>query len=153
MRFQEPVAETVDRRDPRAVEIAREIVAAPIDERRPDPRAQLARRLARVRDDEDGVDVEPALADRADVALDEDRGLSGARSGRYEHRAAGLGRGELLVVQPGPALDDDRHGRATRHIVHRSHQAGHSRCFGSWSTSPARIRCAFVEASPRAAST
>ena len=43
MRLQEPVAEAVNRGDPGAVELAREIGAVTLDECRSNPRAQLAR--------------------------------------------------------------------------------------------------------------
>ena len=99
MRTQEPAAEAVDGRDPCAVELSREVVTPALVECGSDPAAQLARRLARVRDDEDRLDVDPALAHRSDVALDEHRRLAGAGAGRDEHRAFGLDRSELLVVE------------------------------------------------------
>src|SRR5207247_948957 len=74
VRAQEPGAEAVDRGDPRAVELAREVGASARMERGADARAQLARRLARVRDDEDRVDVEADIADRAHEPLDEHGG-------------------------------------------------------------------------------
>jgi hypothetical protein len=55
----------------------------------PDPSAQLSGRPLGVGDHEDRVHVEPALADRADVALDQDRGLPGARAGGDEIVRAG----------------------------------------------------------------
>ncbi len=115
-----------------------------VDERRPDPGAQLASRLARVGDHEHRVDVEPLLADGADEALDEDGGLARAGAGRDEDLAARLDRRDLLLVHQ---------GRPTRHIVQRSHHEGHSPPFGSCATSPARIRRAAVSACPRAVST
>ena len=80
----------MDRRDPRAVELAREVVAAALGERGADARAQLAGRAPRVGDDEDRVDVEPAVADRAHEALDEHRRLAGARAGGDEDLAGRL---------------------------------------------------------------
>ena len=78
-----------------------------------------------VRDHEHRVDVEALVADRADEALDEHGRLAGARAGGDEDRAARLdGRG----CCSGSA---DGHARATRHIVQRSHHAGHSPPFGS----------------------
>ena len=142
MGLQEPVAEAVDRRDPRAVELTGEVVPPAVEERGADPAPELARRLARVRDDEDRLDVEPALAHRADVALDENRRLPGPRAGRDEDVPGRLDGLELLVVQPRRSLVDDRHARGTRHTVQRSHQAGQPSPFGSWCTSPARIRSA-----------
>ena len=55
-------AEAVDRRDPGAVELAREVVPAAVGEGCADPGPKLAGGAARVRDHEDRVDVEPALA-------------------------------------------------------------------------------------------
>ena len=155
VRLQKPVAEPVDRRDPGAVELARQLVPAPIDERSPDPRSELTRGLPRVRDDEDGVDVEAAVADGAYVALDENGRLPRARAGGDEDVAGGLDRSELLLVQRrGGRLDDRAHARFTRHTGHRSHQDGHAPShLGSCWTSPARIRWAFAPARSRADST
>src|SRR5581483_11971446 len=52
VRTQEPRAEAVNRRDPRTVEASGEVVAAASVQCGANPRAQLARRLARVRDHE-----------------------------------------------------------------------------------------------------
>ena len=130
MSLQQPQAEAVDRGDPGAVELAREIVPPAVAERGADARAQLARGPPRVRDDEDRVDIEAAVADGAHEALDEHGRLAGAGAGRDEDLAGRFDRRALLLV----------HGRATRHIGHRSHQAGHSPPFGSCTTSPARMR-------------
>ncbi len=89
----------MDRRDPRAVELAREVVAAAVGQGSANPRAQLARSAARVGDHEDRVDVEPALCDRADDALDEHRRLARAGAGGDEHLSPRLDRGKLLLVQ------------------------------------------------------
>ena len=148
IRAQQPAAEAVDRRDPRAVELAREVVAAALGERRANPRPQLARGAPRVRDDEDRVDVEAAIEDRAHDALDEHRRLAGAGAGGDEHLARRLDRGALLLVQRVLA-----HARSTRHIGQRSHHAGHSPSRGSWLTSPSRIRPATAAAVARADST
>ena len=99
IRPEEAGTEAVDRRDPGAVELAREVVPAALGEGGADPRPQLARRAARVRDDEDRVDVEPALCDRTDDPLDEHGRLAGAGAGRDEDLAPRLDRGELLMVQ------------------------------------------------------
>ena len=138
----------MDRRDPRAVELAREVVSAALGERRADPRAQLARGPARVRDHEDRVDVEPALGDRADDALDEHGRLAGSGPGGDEDLSPGLDRRELLLVQLVRA-----HPRSIRHIGHRSHHVGQSPPRGSWWTSPSRIRPASAVAVSRADST
>ncbi len=90
MRPQQATAEAVDRRDPGAVELAREIRTAALAQRGADPCPQLARGLARVRDHEDRLDVDPALADGPDVPLDEDRGLARAGAGGDEDGAVGL---------------------------------------------------------------
>ena len=130
--LQEPQAEAVDGRDPGAVELAREVVAPALGERGADARAQLAGRAPRVRDDEDRVDVEPALADRAHEALDEHRRLAGARAGGDED----------LAASPRPLRAAARScALGTRHIGQRSHHVGHSPPFGSCTTSPPRIRC------------
>ena len=105
----------------------REVVPPAVGERRADPRAQLARGPARVRDHEDRVDVEPALGHRADDAFDENRSLPGARTGRHEDLSPGLDRGELLLVQV-----VGTHGRSIRHMGQRSHHAGQSPPRGSW---------------------
>ena len=143
IRLQQAVAEAVDGGDPRAVELAREIVSPPLDESGADAGAQLARRLARVRDHEDRVDVEPALADRAHEPLDQHRRLAGPGAGRDEDLALRLDRRELLLV----------HARPTRQIGHRSHQLGHSPPLGSCRTSPSRILPASCVASAFAPST
>ena len=133
-RLQQPVAEPVDRRDVGAVEAPREVRAAPAPELSTDPGPQLSGSPLGVGDDEDRLHVEPALAHRLDESLDEDRGLAGSRAGGDEDPAARIDRRTLLLVRR-PA-----HARLTRHIVQRSHHAGHSPPFGSWMTSPSRIR-------------
>ncbi len=143
MRAQQAAAEAVNGRDPGPVELAREIGPAAVDERGADPCAQLTRGLARVGDDEDGLDVEPLVAHCAHEPLDEHRGLPRAGPRRDEHLATGLDGRELLLV----------HALLTRHIVQRSHQVGHSPPFGSWATSPPRIRRAAPRPRPRAVST
>ncbi len=100
MRSQHATAEPVDGGDPRAVEIASEIRAAALAQSRADPAPELSRRLARVRDHEDRLDVDAALAHRLDVALDEHRGLPRSRARGHEHRALRVDRGQLLIVEP-----------------------------------------------------
>src|SRR5206468_4732071 len=78
IRLQEPVAEAVDRRDPRAVELAGEIGATELEQPRANASAQLAGGPLGVRDDEDRGDVEPGLADRMDEPLDQHIRLPGA---------------------------------------------------------------------------
>ena len=129
VRLQQAEAEAVDGRDPRTVELAGEIGPSALRQRGPDARPQLARGAARVRDHEDRVDVDAAVAHGADEPLDEHRGLAGAGPCGDEHLARCGDGGLLLLV----------HARGTRHIGQRSHQAGHWSPFGSWSTSPARI--------------
>jgi aryl carrier-like protein len=123
---QQAGAEAVDRRDPGSVELTCKVVPSALGERRPDPHAQLARRAARVGDDEDRVDVEPALRNRAHDPLDEHGSLPGACARGDEDLAGGLDRSGLLVVELERA-----HGRSIRHTVQRSHQAGHSPPSGS----------------------
>ncbi len=145
--LEQPVAEAVNRRDPRAVEAAREIGAPTPPQLCTDPGPQLACRPLRVGDDEDRLDVQPPVAHRLDEALDEHRGLPGPRAGGDEHAAPGVDGGLLLGIRrPG-------HARLTRHIVQRVHQAGHSPPLGSWWTSPPRIRPAKPRAVSRAPST
>ena len=140
VRLQQPVAEPVDRGDPGAVELTREIVPVELGEAAADPSAQLARGPFRVRDREHRVDREPAVADGAHEALDEDGRLSGACPGGDEHEPGRVDRRELLGVRRAGLLDHG-HVRATRHIAHRSHQVGHGKPpFGSCWTSPERIR-------------
>ena len=97
--LQEAQAEAVDRRDPGAVERAREVGAVELLEAGADPRAQLSGGALGVGDDEHLVDREPALEDRADEALDEDGRLPRARARGDEDDAAGLDRGRLLGVR------------------------------------------------------
>ena len=132
VRAQEPRAEAVDGGDPGAVEPPREIVATARVQRRANAGTQLTRGLARVGDDEHRLDVEALVAHRAHEPLDEHGRLAGSRSGRDEDLAGCLDSSALLLV----------HGRSTRHIVHRSHHVGHVPPFGSWRTSPERMRCA-----------
>ena len=143
VRLEQARAETVNRRDPGAVELAREVVPSTLGKRGADPRPQLAGGTTRVRDHEDRVDVEPAIADRADDPLDEHRGLAGTGTGGDEHLSPGLDCRKLLIV----------HARSIRQIGQRSHQLGHSPPRGSWRTSPVFIRSASAVAVPRADST
>ena len=147
MRPQEPVAEAVDRRDPPAVEIAREVVALDLDEPLADPRSQLAGGALGVRDDEDVVDAEPALTDSLDEPLDEHRRLPRAGSGRDEDDARLVDRRDLLIGRRRP------HARRTLHIVQREHQRGHSPLRGSVRTSPACTRSTARRARACASST
>ena len=143
MGLQEPVAEAMDRRDPRRVEVAREVVALELVQPAPDPPAQLAGRTLGVGDHEDRVHVEPALADRAAEPLDDDRGLAGARTRRDEDDTRLLDRPELLEV----GSLDCVHERFTRHIVQRLHHVGHGKPpLGSCLTSPSRMRATAVRA-------
>ena len=119
--------------------------APALDERGADARAQLAGRLARVGDDEHRLDVEALVADGADEPLDEHRRLARCRRRPRRTPRRAPRRRELLLVHA--------HARATRHIVQRSHQVGHSPPFGSCATSPARIRRAASSARSRAVST
>ena len=133
----------MDRRDPGAVELARELMPASLEKRRADPRPQLAGGAPGVRDHENRVDVEPAVADRADDPLDEHGCLPGARTGGDEDLAGRFDCAQLLLV----------HARSIRHIGQRSHQVGHSPPIGSCRTSPSRIRSASPVAVCRADST
>ena len=144
----QPRAEAVDRRDPGAVELAREVVAAALAQLAPNACAQLTGGLARVRDHEDRADVDPAVADRADEPLDEHGGLARPRAGGEEHAAVGLDRGLLLRVR-----GERAHGRRILHIGQSWHHCGHSPPRGSCRTSPARMRCASPRALSRAVST
>ncbi len=151
MGAKQAAAEAVNRRDPGAVELACEVGTAALAQRGSDARPKLAGRFTRVRDDEDRLDVDAAVADRTHVALDENRRLSRSRAGGHEDRAFGLDRGELLLVQHRLQLDD-RHARATRQIGQRSHHDGQPSPFGSCWTSPVRMRRAFSAARSRAVS-
>ncbi len=147
IRLQQAVAEAVDGRDPRPVELAREVGAAASTKLRANPGAQLTRGPLRVRDDEDRVDVDAVVTDGADEALDEDGGLPGSGSRRDEHAPAGLDR--LALLRVGRPL----HWRSTRQIGQRSHQDGHSPPLGLCRTLPLRIWPASSPAVSRAAST
>ena len=137
VRLQQPVAEAVDGRDPGRVEIARQVVAAELQQPLADPAAQLAGRALGVGDHEDRVDVDAALADRAAEALDDHGRLAGAGARRDEDDALLLDRPELLLVRRGL---HDAHDRFTRHIGQSSHQVGQEPPRGSCRTSPSRIR-------------
>ena len=117
VRLQQPEAEAVDGRDPGPVERAGEVVTAELVQPRPDAAAQLPGRALRVRDHEHRLDVETALADRLDEALDEHRRLARAGARRDEDLPARRDRGRLLLVRR-------PHARLIRHIRQRSHQAG-----------------------------
>ena len=145
MRTQEPVAEAVDGGDPGSVERACQVGPSPLGEPLANPAAQLARGLLGVRDDEDRLDVDSFVADRAGKPLDEHFRLSGPRAGRDEDEAACVDRLLLFRVQV--------HARLTRHIGASSHQVGQSPPFGSCVTSPSRMRSTIPTASSRAPST
>src|SRR4029078_9073198 len=83
MRLQQTVAEAVDRRDPGRVELARRVVPPALQQPLADAAAQLAGRALGVRDHEQRVDVEAALADRLAEALDDQRRLPGAGAAVY----------------------------------------------------------------------
>ena len=114
------MAETVDRRDPRGVELSREVGAPELDEPRTDPVAQLAGRLLGVRDDEERVDVEPALADRPGEPLDEHGRLARAGAGGDEDDPARLDRRRLLGVGAVAASLRDSCSRRSRPL-HPAH--------------------------------
>src|SRR5262249_55435257 len=98
VRLQQAVAEAVDGRDPGAVEPALEVVPAELVQPLADAPAQLAGRALGVRDDEDRLDVEAAVADGAAEALDDDGRLAGARPRGDEDDALLLDCAELLLV-------------------------------------------------------
>src|SRR6185295_8957154 len=128
-----------------AVERASKIGPAALDETRADARTELARRLLRVRDHEDGLDVDTLVADRAREALDEHARLTGAGAGRDEDEPAGIDGCALFPVQV--------HARLTRHIGQSSHHVGQSPPFGSCRMSPPRMRSTRPTASSRERST
>src|SRR5215218_10874461 len=97
--LQQPIAEAVDRRDPRAVELPGEVGAAAPAELGADARPEFTRGALRVGDHEDRVDVDAVVADRADEPLDEARGLAGPRAGGDEDTPLRLDRLELLGVR------------------------------------------------------
>ena len=140
-------AEAVDRGDPGAVELEREVGTAPLEQSGADAGAQLAGGPLRVRDHEQRVDVEPVVHDGPDESLDEHGGLARARARRHEDRPVRLDRRALLVV------GERRHGRAFLQIGHKSHQCGQSPPCGSCRTSPLRIRSTRPTAVCRASST
>ncbi len=74
----------------------------------------------------------PCSQTAAHEPLDEHGRLAGAGAGRDEHLARRVDGGALLGV----------HDRSIRHIVQRSHHAGHASPFGSCRTSPAWMRSA-----------
>src|SRR6266545_1441120 len=147
MRFQQAQAEPMDGRDPRAVERAGEVAAAELAKTCADPAAKLAGRALGVRDDEERVHVQPALAHGLDEPLDEHRRLPGARSRRDEDDAGSVDCSDLLLAG---CAHVNAHERLTRHIGYRSHQEGQPASpRGSCRTSPVRMR----STKPRACST
>ncbi len=120
IRAEHAPAEAVDRGDPGSVELEREVGAAPLEQGGADAGAQLAGGPLRVRDHEDGVDIEPVLHDGPDESLHEHGGLARARSRRDEDVPVRFDRCALLVV------GERRHGRGFLQIGHRSHQCGQS---------------------------
>ena len=118
-------AEAVDRRDPRVVELERQIRAAALEQARPDPGAKLAGGTLGVRYDEHRVDIDAVVDDRANEALDEHGRLAGPGAGGDEDVTRRLDRSALLLVRP------RAHARSFRHIRHRSHQGGQSPPCGS----------------------
>ena len=146
IRGEQAAAEAVDRGDPAGVEVTCEIAPPGLEQPCADPRAQLAGGPVRVRDDEQGVDVEAVVEHGAGEPLDEHGRLARARARGDERRPARVDGGLLLLVEGG------RHGRSFRHMRQRSHQAGQSPPWGSCLMSPARIRSASPTATPRACS-
>ena len=138
IRPEQPVAEAVDRRDPRAVELPCEIGATGLKEPCPDARPELARRALGERHDEDRADVDATL-DGPDEPFDDDSRLARAGARRDEHRPAGVDGDGLLRVR-GLGLGDGAHGRLTRQMGPRSHHDGHEPPFGSCRTCPSRMR-------------
>src|SRR5215218_1592407 len=92
VRLQQPAAEAVNGRDPRAVQLPFEVVPAELVQPPADPTAQLAGRTLGVGDHEQRVDVEPALADGLAKALDDHSRLAGPRARGDEDNAALLDR-------------------------------------------------------------
>jgi hypothetical protein len=113
MRLQQPMAEPVDRRDPGPVELSGEVVAAELFEPGPDAAAELAGSAFGVRDHEQRVDAEAAVADRFDETLDEDGRLARPRSRRDEDHAGRVDGGDLLLAR---SSDVHAHARLTRHM-------------------------------------
>ena len=168
IRLQEPMAEAVNRRDPGAVELAREIVPAAVEQLAADAAPQLAGRTLRVCDHEHRADVEALVADRLREPLHEHQRLAGACARGDEDVPTRFDRGSLLRIDPRKMLRIFRgvgrsprfareteflHARLTRHIRQSSHQGGQSPPFGSWRTSPPRIRSTKPRASSSARST
>ena len=145
MGAKQPMTEAVDGRDPRAVELARQIGTSALDQARADPAAQLARRLLGVRDHEDRLDVDSLVAHGAREALDEHLRLARARARGHEHEPARLDSRLLFRVEI--------HARLIRHIEKSSHHVGQSPPFGSCCTSPVRMRSTIPTANSRAPST
>ena len=132
------MAKAVDRRDPGAVELAGEIGTSRLDEPCSDARVQLAGRALCERHHEDRADVHPTL-DGPEEPLDDDGRLACARAGRDEDRPACSDCDRLLGVRR-LLFDDRSHARFTLQIGPRSHQEGQEPPFGSWRTSPSRMR-------------
>ena len=142
--LEQPQAEAVDRRDPRAVKLAHQLGPAQLAEPRPDPAAQLGGGPLGVRDHQDRADVDAAV-DRAGEPLDEHGRLPRAGAGRDEDEALRLDRGVLLGG--GRALGRGRHQPLLiLHIEPSRHHDGHVPSRGSCLTSPSRMRATIPRA-------
>src|SRR5207244_6207502 len=93
MRTEQPMTETVDGGDPRAVEGTRQVLPARFGEPGADARTQLARGFLRVRDHEHRLDVESLVADGAREPLHEHLRLPRPRAGGDEYVPARVDRG------------------------------------------------------------
>ena len=116
------------------VELARQVVAAELQQPLADPAAQLAGGALGVGDHEDRVDVDAALADCAAEALDDHGRLAGAGARRDEDDAPLLDRPQLLVgdvsttvtrpriARSGQRRSAEPHARTCSRPLHPAHR-------------------------------
>jgi hypothetical protein len=115
---QQPRAEAVDRRDPRALGVARRVALAELEQALADAVAQLARRLLGEGDREDPAGRELVLDHVAHEALDEHRRLAAARGGAEQQVALALAHRARLLAGERAALGSHEVA-GHRHASHR----------------------------------
>jgi hypothetical protein len=113
---EEPGAEPVDRRDPGAVELPRQLGTAELGQAPANPTPQLRGRAVGVGDHEDRADVDAGV-DCAREALDEDRRLPCPGACGDEDEPGGADRGILLRSRR--AFDRRSHPLRPPHAAHR----------------------------------
>jgi hypothetical protein len=112
----------VDRRDPRALGVTREVALAKLEQPLADALLELARGLLGERDREDPPRRDPVVEHLTDEALDEHARLAAARGGAQQQVALALEDRACLLAGERPALRPD-------HVAHEGH-ASHRQMVG-----------------------